>query len=85
LRAAKPDDIDRFYEAFSLLESFILEKGYQYEYLMKSGDLVLFANRRVLHGRHQFNPLSGSRWLKGTYVGWDEVKDRIRMMKKFDK
>ena len=74
------EDIDKFYEAFSLFESLILDKDYQYEYLMKPGDLVLFANRRILHGRQKFDPLSGSRWLKGTYVGWDEVKDRIRMM-----
>lgn len=79
LRAANPEDIERFYEAFSLFEEILLDKDYMYEYLMRPGDLALFANRRVLHGRDKFNHQSGSRWLKGTYIGWDEVKDRIRV------
>jgi gamma-butyrobetaine dioxygenase len=74
-----PEDVSDFYHAFSIFESLIEDESLLYKYLMKEGDLVLFANRRVLHGRDSFDPTSGNRWLKGTYVGWDEVKDRIRV------
>ncbi|KAJ3325114.1 hypothetical protein HDV06_004870 [Boothiomyces sp. JEL0866] len=69
-----PEKVDEFYEAFALLERKINQRDGLYEYLLKEGDLVIFANRRVLHGRDKFDPLSGNRWLKGTYVGFDEFK-----------
>ncbi|KAJ3315975.1 hypothetical protein HDV04_000183 [Boothiomyces sp. JEL0838] len=70
-----PEKVDEFYEAFALLESKINQRDGLYEYLLKEGDLVIFANRRVLHGRDKFDPQSGNRWLKGTYVGFDEFKN----------
>lgn len=78
LRAA-PDQIEAFYESFAIFESILGAPENQYRHLLKPGEVVLFSNRRVLHGREMFEAGSGDRWLKGTYVGWDEVKDRIRM------
>ncbi|KAJ3276779.1 hypothetical protein HDV01_002833 [Terramyces sp. JEL0728] len=72
-----PEKVDEFYEAFALLETKINQRDGLYEYLMKEGDLVIFANRRVLHGRDKFDPFSGHRWLKGTYIGFDEFKVTI--------
>lgn len=74
-----PKHITPFYDAFAKFEQVMNENGNEYQYLMKKGDLALFANRRVLHGRQEFDPTSGYRWFKGTYVGWDEVKDRMRV------
>lgn len=42
--------------------------------------LVLFANRRVLHGRTAFDPTSGDRHLKGTYLTLDSLKDKLRVL-----
>ncbi|KAJ3360591.1 hypothetical protein HDU91_004506, partial [Kappamyces sp. JEL0680] len=78
---ANPKDVPGFYSAFALFESYLQDKAYQYEYRMQPGDCVLFANRRVLHARDAFDPASGHRWFKGTYVEWDSVKDRIRVGK----
>ncbi len=74
----RPEQIKDFYDAFAVFESLIQEEQYKYRYLMKEGDCAIFANRRVLHAREAFDPKSGDRWLRGTYVGWDEVKDRVR-------
>lgn len=41
---------------------------------------VIFANRRVLHGRTAFDPTSGDRHLKGTYVELDLFKDKLRVL-----
>ena len=41
---------------------------------------VIFANRRVLHGRTAFDPTSGDRHLKGTYLDLDVFKDKLRVL-----
>jgi gamma-butyrobetaine dioxygenase len=75
---ADPLMVDEFYRSFAIFESLINDKRYLYTYLLKEGDLVLFANRRVLHGREAFDN-SGDRWLKGTYVPWDDLKNKFRV------
>lgn len=75
---ADPALIDEFYRSFAIFESLINDEMYLYKYLLKEGDVVLFANRRVLHGREAFDN-SGDRWLKGTYVLWDDLKNKFRM------
>ncbi|KAJ2999970.1 hypothetical protein HDV02_001227 [Globomyces sp. JEL0801] len=74
-----PAMVDDFYKAFGVLENLIHDPKGIYRYLLNEGDVAIFANRRVLHGRDQFDPTSGERWLKGTYVSWDEFKDKIRV------
>jgi gamma-butyrobetaine dioxygenase len=49
-----------------------------WRYLLKEGDAVLFDNRRVLHARDAFEE-AGERWLKGCYLGADEVWERARV------
>lgn len=48
-----------------------------YETKMQPGECVIFDNRRILHGRREFDVNSGSRWLKGTYVDNDSYSKRI--------
>jgi gamma-butyrobetaine dioxygenase len=47
---------------------------------MKPGEMVVFDNRRVLHGRTAFDPMTGHRLLKGFYVDRGEFDSRIRML-----
>lgn len=49
-----------------------------WRYLLQEGDAVIFDNRRVLHARDEFDE-SGERWLKGCYLGADEVWERTRV------
>jgi len=46
------------------------------------GDLVLFDNRRMLHGRAAFDPAAGSRWLQGLYLERDELHSRLRILRR---
>jgi gamma-butyrobetaine dioxygenase len=71
--------INEFYQAFAAFEMLLADEKYLFRHLLKPGQVAIFANRRVLHGREAFDHTSGERWLKGTYVGWDEFKDRVRM------
>lgn len=52
-----------------------------FEYRLKEGECVIFNNRRVLHGRREFDSTSGERWLKGCYVDTDVFESRLRVMR----
>jgi gamma-butyrobetaine dioxygenase len=47
---------------------------------LEKGDLVIFNNRRVLHGRDEFDSNSGERHFKGTYVDEDGFLDKLRVL-----
>jgi alpha-ketoglutarate-dependent taurine dioxygenase len=51
-----------------------------YEYKMQEGECVIFNNRRVLHGRREFDAQGGERWLKGAYVDTDVFMSRWRVL-----
>jgi alpha-ketoglutarate-dependent taurine dioxygenase len=51
-----------------------------YEYRLQEGECVIFNNRRVLHGRRQFDTSAGERWLKGCYIDTDVFTSRFRVL-----
>jgi gamma-butyrobetaine dioxygenase len=51
-----------------------------YEYRLQEGECVIFNNRRVLHGRRQFDTSAGERWLKGCYIDNDVFMSRYRVL-----
>ncbi|CAI2173672.1 16580_t:CDS:2 [Funneliformis geosporum] len=53
-----------FYRAYQQFCKFIEEPSLKFELTLKPSDLVIFANRRVLHARKSFDPQSGQRHLK---------------------
>jgi gamma-butyrobetaine dioxygenase len=51
-----------------------------YEYRLQEGECVIFNNRRVLHGRRQFDTATGMRWLKGAYIDTDVFMSKWRVL-----
>ena len=51
-------------------------------YRLRPGELLVFDNRRVLHGRAAFDPATGSRHLQGCYVDRDQLLSRIRVLER---
>jgi gamma-butyrobetaine dioxygenase len=51
-----------------------------FEYKIQEGECVIFNNRRVLHGRREFDAEHGERWLKGAYVDTDVFLSRFRVL-----
>jgi gamma-butyrobetaine dioxygenase len=47
---------------------------------LRRGEMVVFDNRRTLHGRTAFDPTTGHRLLKGFYVDRGEFDSRIRVL-----
>jgi len=52
----------------------------RHRYLMRPGDLHIFDNHRVLHGREAFDPASGARHLQQCSVNRDEFHNRLGIL-----
>jgi gamma-butyrobetaine dioxygenase len=52
----------------------------QFTYLMKPGDLHIFDNHRVLHGRTAFETAGGDRHLQQCSINRDEFHNTLRTM-----
>ena len=50
--------------------------------LLQSGDLVMFDNCRLLHGRTRFNPAEGLRHLQGCYIDIDGPRSLYRVLRR---
>lgn len=44
--------------------------------------MVVFDNRRIMHGRDAFDPETGFRHLHGCYVDRGEFESRLRVLKR---
>lgn len=72
--------VQEFYEAFNKFERVLDRKHLLFRTRYQPGDLVIFNNRRVLHGRLQFDAAKGERHLRGSYIDLDEYRDKWRTM-----
>ncbi|KAJ3125374.1 hypothetical protein HK098_000321 [Nowakowskiella sp. JEL0407] len=71
----------KWYEAMEKFEAILRDrKELVIERRMKKGDVAIFANRRVLHGRRQFESGNGERHLRGTYTEWSDFRDRVNVL-----
>lgn len=68
------DDIKLFYLALDKLTQILQSRENKLITKMNPGDLYIFHNRRVLHGRSAYNATTSSRFLQGCYMDWDEIK-----------
>ena len=56
-------------------------KEYAIKYKMEEGDILNFNNKRILHGRTEYDATTTSRFLHGCYLDWDEVKSTFRVLR----
>ena len=74
------DDMDDIYAALKCFMEMVNSPLYQMTFPFKAGDLIMFDNRRLLHGRGEFYPKTGDRALRGTYIERDDVMSKIRQI-----
>lgn len=60
----------------------IRDPALECRYRLSPGELLIFDNRRVLHGRAAFDPTTGGRHLQGCYVDRDQLLSRIRVLER---
>jgi gamma-butyrobetaine dioxygenase len=69
-----------YYAAYRRLMQMTRDSAYLVTLKLKAGEMVVFDNRRVLHGRAAFDPSTGFRHLRGCYVDRGEFDSRMRVL-----
>lgn len=67
------DDVKLFYLAMDKFTQLLQSEENKLITKMSPGDLFIFHNRRVLHGRSSYETTDGNRFLQGCYMDWDEI------------
>jgi len=82
--AAGPDFVAgnglEYYRAYRELIGRVRLPQYPLQLKLQAGEMMIFDNRRVLHGRKSFDPSSGKRHLRGYYIDRGEVDSRLRII-----
>ncbi|MEI6642550.1 MAG: TauD/TfdA family dioxygenase [Novosphingobium sp.] len=74
------DVMPAFYSAYRAMMTKTRDPAYQLTFKLDACEMVVFDNRRVLHGRESFDPASGFRHLHGCYVDRGEFASRLRLL-----
>jgi len=69
------------YRAYRRFAALLREPAFELRFRLNPGDMIVFDNRRVLHGRAEFDASTGERRLRGTYVDHDVLDSRIRILR----
>lgn len=70
-------EMTRLYAALHEFDRLANRSELQFEVALRPGDMVLFDNWRVLHGRRAF---TGDRWIAGAYVNREDVESTTRLL-----
>ena len=78
----EPNVMEKVYKAHHRFGNLLHDDKFQIKFRLESGDIFSFNNRRILHGRTEFDPNSGLRHLQGYYMDRDEIIGRLNYLKK---
>lgn len=76
------EDLVTFHRARQRLGQLLCSPEYQWQFRLEPGQLQMFHNTRVLHGRTGFDPNEGLRHLQGSYIDVDAPRGRYKAMKR---
>ena len=77
-----PDEMEKVYKAHHRFGNLLHDDRFVVKFRLEAGDIFSFNNRRLLHGRTEFDPNSGNRHLQGYYMDRDEIIGRLNYLKK---
>jgi len=77
-----PDVMEKVYKAHHRFGNLLHDGEFVVKFRLEAGDIFCFNNKRVLHGRTEFDPNSGHRHLQGYYMDRDEIIGRLNFLKK---
>jgi len=77
---ASAAETDAFYRAYRSFATLLRAPRYQLRRHLHDGELVVFDNRRVLHGRSAFESLRHPRHLQGCYLTRDSVLSQAAVL-----
>ena len=70
----------RYYRAYRRFAMLLRDPRFMLRFMMRAGDLVVFDNQRILHGRTGFASASHPRHLQGCYLTRDSVFSRATLL-----
>jgi len=75
-------ELDAFYAARRTLDRLLKSAAFEIRFRLGDGDLVMFDNRRLLHGRTAFDTQEGERHLQGCYIDSDGPRSLYRVLQR---
>jgi gamma-butyrobetaine hydroxylase len=76
-----PEQMEAFYEAYCTFGNMLEDPTYKITFKLSSGDLMLFDNQRILHGRIGYQA-GGERHLQGCYADKDSLLSRLAVLER---
>lgn len=73
-----PDMVEPFYDALRTLLTMIYDGEGRVTVKLKAGEMMVFNNQRLLHGREAFDPSKSHRHVRSCHVDLDEFHSRLR-------
>ncbi|WP_160502962.1 TauD/TfdA family dioxygenase [Streptomyces sp. BA2] len=73
-----PERAADFYRAYHTFLKHLACEQYRVTRRFEAGECLAFRNTRILHGRHAFDPSTGTRRLITAYIPWDQLEARMR-------
>ncbi len=74
--------LDGYYRARQVFNRLLCAPEFEIRFLLGRGDLVMFDNCRLLHGRTGFDPAEGLRHLQGCYIDIDGPRSLYRVLRR---
>ena len=75
-------DTRAYQRARKRLATLFADPRYELRFRLGPGQMMMFDNNRVLHGRTSFDPSEGHRQLQGCYIDRDGPRSRYRVLQK---
>ena len=69
-----------FYKARKLLSDLYSSSDFEISFKLKPGDIMMFDNHRLLHGRTAYDSNEGARHLQGCYLDFDSTDGKLRYL-----
>jgi gamma-butyrobetaine dioxygenase len=73
---------ERFYAAYRRFASLLRDPRFQLRFSLRGGDLAVFDNQRILHGRTAFSSSRYPRHLRGCYLTRDSVYSEAALLRR---
>jgi len=74
--------LDLYYKARKKISDLYNSEKFRIEFKLEQSDLLMMDNHRLLHGRTEFNPNEGNRFLQGCYIDFDSTEGKLRHIKR---
>ena len=72
------EKLESFYKARKLLGDLYTSSDFEIKFKLLPGDVMMFDNHRLLHGRTSYDSSEGARHLQGCYLEFDSTDGKLR-------